>query len=263
MDDVRLLPIGVGVLALVLAGCSRAGGGVDVQAVATVLPTLRGASTPVPEVSASPSPGATGAAIPSTAPIPDPLPCGDILVPIDKEHALDPDCEPGDLVPLPAEVTDGGSHLLRREAADALMRLLDAARADGHRLFVVSAYRSYQQQEQTFQYWVSVLGEAEARRTSAEPGHSEHQLGTTVDLSSATVGGQLSEEFGDTPEGRWLEENAWRFGFALSYPRGAEGVTGYAYEPWHWRYIGPEAAARWRASGLTLREFLLREWRGR
>ncbi|GBD22782.1 Putative carboxypeptidase YodJ [bacterium HR29] len=263
MGDVRPLPFTVSALVLLLAACSRAGGGVEVEPVGTSSPAS-GGTTLTADASPSPTAGSGTLVPPSpTPPVPDPLPCGDILVPIDKEHALEPDCEPGDLVPLPAEATDGGSHLLRREAADALLRMLDAARAEGHDLYVVSAYRSYRQQEQTFQYWVSVLGETEARRTSAEPGHSEHQLGTTVDLSSATVGGQLVEEFGDTPEGRWLEQNAWRFGFALSYPRGAEGVTGYAYEPWHWRYIGPEVAARWRASGLTLREFLLREWQGR
>jgi len=258
--NVRLL-VAAGALAVLLAACSRAGGGVDVQ---PLTPPSAAQRASAPAEAPSPTVDADADASPAaTAAIPDPLPCGDPLVPVDKVHALSPDCEPADLVSLPADVTDGGTHLLRREAADALLRMLDAAQADGYRLFVVSAYRSYAEQVETFQYWVSVLGEAEARRTSAEPGHSEHQLGTTVDLSSAAVGGQLVEEFGNTPEGQWLQEHAWRFGFALSYPRGREEVTGYAYEPWHWRYIGPDAAARWRTSGLTLREFLLREWQKR
>jgi D-alanyl-D-alanine carboxypeptidase len=126
----------------------------------------------------------------------------------------------------------------------------------GHDVYVRSAYRSYAEQERTFAYWLSALGEAEARRVSAEPGHSEHQLGTAADLTSADTGYDLNEAFGETSAGRWLAENAYRYGFALSYPAGTEAVTGYAYEPWHYRYIGLVHAAAWRSSGLTLVEYL-------
>lgn len=246
------------------AACSAAEGGVEIHPATPTTERRAPAGIDAADTSAS----GDAASVPTPASdraeqIPDPLPCNDILVPVDKEHALAPDCAPPDLVALPAELTDGGTHLLRREAAEALARMLAAARAEGHRLYVVSAYRSYEQQVQTYQYWVSVLGEAEAQRTSARPGHSEHQLGTTVDLSSDAVGGQLVQEFGATPEGKWLEANAWRFGYALSYPDGQEAATGYAYEPWHWRYVGPEAAARWKQSGMTLRESLLQDWRPR
>jgi LAS superfamily LD-carboxypeptidase LdcB len=134
--------------------------------------------------------------------------------------------------------------------------MLSDAYGQGHDIYVRSAYRSYAEQERTFAYWVSVLGEEEARRVSAEPGHSEHQLGTAADLTTADVGYDLTDAFGDTPAGRWLADNAHLYGFALSYPAGAEASTGYAYEPWHYRYIGPEHAAAWRASGVTLGEYL-------
>lgn len=255
MRGARLLVLVVAVVSF--GACSKAGGGgVTIQPVAEQTTAVIVSPTgDAPPENASPTP--------SLRPIPNPLPCGDPLVPIDKVHALAPDCAPVDLVPLPSAYTDGGAHFLRREAAEALILMLDAARAEGYRLFVVSAYRSYEQQVETFRYWVSQLGEAEARRTSAEPGHSEHQLGTTVDLSSPSLGGELHERFGDTPEGRWLQANAWRYGFALSYPPDREAVTGYAYEPWHWRYLGPEVAARWLASGRTVREFLLELWQER
>ena len=149
-----------------------------------------------------------------------------------------------------------GGLLLRAEATGALSRMLSAAAEDGHDIRVRSAYRSYAEQERTFAYWVSVLGEAEARRVSAEAGHSEHQLGTTADLTTADVGYDLSEAFGDAPAGRWLADNAHIYGFALSYPAGAEAVTGYAYEPWHFRYVSPEHASAWKVSGLTLLEYL-------
>ena len=148
------------------------------------------------------------------------------------------------------------SRLLRKEAAEALVVMLRAARAEGHELRVRSAYRSYEEQATTFQYWIYQLGEEEARRVSAPPGYSEHQLGTTVDLTSASIGWQLEQPFGQTPEGQWLEAHAHEYGYPLSYPQGAEEITGYTYEPWHFRYIGQDQAVRWAQSGLTLVEFL-------
>jgi D-alanyl-D-alanine carboxypeptidase len=164
---------------------------------------------------------------------------------------------PPDLAPLGAAyLAPGFGGSLRAEAKAELERMLSDAYDQGHDMYARSAYRSYAEQERTFAYWVSVLGETEARRVSAEAGHSEHQLGTAVDLTNADVGYDLTEAFGDTPGGRWLVENAHRYGFALSYPAGSEGITGYASEPWHYRYVGPEHAAAWKASGLTLVEYL-------
>src|SRR5690606_38595314 len=91
---------------------------------------------------------------------------------------------------------------------------------------------------------------------SAEPGHSEHQLGSTMDFAAPENGWQPLESFADSQSGLWLADNAYRFGFALSYPRDGEEITGYIFEPWHHRFIGTEAALAWRESGLTLVEFL-------
>jgi D-alanyl-D-alanine carboxypeptidase len=135
----------------------------------------------------------------------------------------------------------------------ALTQLLDAS---GLGIKVVSGYRSYSEQVNTFNYWVSVLGYDEAVRVSAMAGHSEHQLGSTVDLGTADYGWGLTEGFGATPAGVWLAANAHTYGFALSYPDGAEAATGYAYEPWHFRYIGVSEAAAWKASGQTLNQYL-------
>jgi zinc D-Ala-D-Ala carboxypeptidase len=164
---------------------------------------------------------------------------------------------PPDLAPLGAAyLAPGFGGSLRAEAKTALERMLSDAFDEGHNIYTRSAYRSYAGQERTFAYWVSVLGEAEARRVSAEAGHSEHQLGTAADLTNADVAYDLTEAFSDSPGGRWLADNGHHYGFALSYPAVAEAVTGYAYEPWHWRYIGPEHAAAWKASGVTLGEYL-------
>ncbi|MPZ98957.1 MAG: hypothetical protein GEU80_06375 [Dehalococcoidia bacterium] len=179
---------------------------------------------------------------------------------VDKERGLPAGYEPVDVVPIPAEYHAPGfpDQAVRAVALEPLIRMLAAARDAGFDIRVRSSYRSYQVQVWTFQYWIDQLGEAEARRVSAPPGHSEHQLGTTADLTTQEVGWELSERLGDTEAGAWLTENAPRFGFALSYAEGTESTTGYKYEPWHWRYIGPDHAIAWAASGLTLVEYLER-----
>ena len=220
----------------------------------------RRSATPLPTPMVTPTPPAkttTAAPVPPATPGAQPR---DISVhtAVDKQRGLPAGYVPPDLVALDVGLAAPGfgGLLLRTEAAGALSRMLSAAAADGHEIRARSAYRSYAEQERTFAYWVSVLGEMEARRVSAEAGHSEHQLGTAADLTSADVGYELTEAFGDTPAGRWLAGNAHSYGFALSYPVGAEAVTGYAYEPWHYRYIGADHAQAWRASGLTLVEYL-------
>lgn len=179
---------------------------------------------------------------------------------VTKERALSADYVPESLTLLPAElvIPGGGPQYLTAEAAEAVARLLEAASAAGHEIAVRSAYRSDQEQVFTHDHWVRLLGAEEASRRSAEPGHSEHQLGTVADVTSASVGWDLEPEFGDTPEGRWLARNAWRFGFVESYPEGAEETTGYRYEPWHLRYIGETHADWLRQTGLTLTEYLTR-----
>jgi D-alanyl-D-alanine carboxypeptidase len=134
--------------------------------------------------------------------------------------------------------------------------MLDSASVAGYDIRVVSGYRSYADQQFTYDYWVGQLGQAEADRVSARPGYSEHQLGMTADLGSADFGWDLTDTFGATPDGQWLAVHAAEYGFVLSYPQGKEATTGYAYEPWHFRYIGTQFAAEYEASGLTLNQYL-------
>jgi D-alanyl-D-alanine carboxypeptidase len=176
---------------------------------------------------------------------------------VDKKHALPDGYAPTDLAPVTGlYIAPGFGASLRPEALSALETMLDAAAVAGYDIRVVSGHRSYQDQVATYQYWVDRLGEEEASRVSAKPGYSEHQLGTTADLGTADFGWDLTEGFGQTPAGKWLQANSATYGFALSYPDGKEDITGYAYEPWHYRYIGVNAARDWKASGLTLNQFL-------
>jgi len=179
---------------------------------------------------------------------------------LDTLYTLPETYAPEDLVP----VSDAGVGSARMEIRSVVMPdlqvLLAEAEAAGMGLEVQSAYRSYSYQEMTFASWVEQDGMDAALKTSARPGHSEHQLGTALDFRSADGPAAWDlPDWRETPEGAWLAENAARFGFVMSYPEGQEAVTCYSYEPWHYRYVGREVAAEVAASGLTLREWLWRQ----
>jgi D-alanyl-D-alanine carboxypeptidase len=127
--------------------------------------------------------------------------------------------------------------MLRRPAAEALEAMAAAARAGGISLVVSSAYRSYDYQAGVYARNVRELGQAAADRESARPGYSQHQLGLAADF------GSITDDFAETPAGRWMAANAGRFGWSLSFPQGYEDLTGYRWESWHYRYVGPELAA--------------------
>lgn len=169
------------------------------------------------------------------------------LVVVDREHGLAADYVPDDLVSLKdlgIRTLRGERLRLRDEAAEAASRMISAAEADGIRLVVNSAYRSHEEQLFSYERLKSIYGE-QAEGFSAHPGHSEHQLGTVIDVSTASTDYRLTQSFGETEASRWLVRNAADYGFVLSYPEEAEETTGYLWEPWHYRYIGPENAHRY------------------
>lgn len=179
---------------------------------------------------------------------------------VNKEHALPADYAPTDLrdVKIPFSFSeDSPRRMMRDEAASALEGLVAAAEQEGVILAGVSGYRSYETQEAVFASHVQRLGSEEAaNQVSAYPGESEHQTGLAMDISSPSVGYQLTQALGETREGRWLADNAARFGFIIRYPKGKENVTEYQYEPWHLRYVGVEHASQIAERGLTLEEYL-------
>lgn len=184
----------------------------------------------------------------------------DLLVVVNKERNLPADYEPDDLVVPDVRFSFSGDDpkkYMRREAANALEKLFEAADQENLRLFAVSGYRSYQTQRDIFAYNVNRTGsEEQANQFSAKPGQSEHQTGLAMDVSSPAVNYRLDEPFADTPEGRWLAEHGAEFGFIIRYPKGKEDVTGYQYEPWHIRYVGIDAAKEIYEQGITLEEYL-------
>jgi hypothetical protein len=161
---------------------------------------------------------------------------------VDRYSGLGPDYIPNDLVKVGPGYDDDVNYRLRKEAAGALTAMMAAARNDGVKLYVVSAYRPWSTQQRLYQRRVSKSGWDQD--TVARPGHSEHQLGTAVDLTDGDEETLLRESFGETKAGRWLLEKAWTFGFAISYTPHNRERTGYQPEPWHYRYWGLSQARR-------------------
>lgn len=175
---------------------------------------------------------------------------------LDLLWRLPPGFEPTDLVRL-REAGFDSDLWVRAVVIDDLRAMREAAETEGLGLAVQSAYRSETYQDQVHRGWVALLGADQAAMTSARPGHSEHQLGTAIDLRSAD--GPPAWDLDDwalTPEGAWVVAHAHRFGFLVSYPMGSQAITCYDYEPWHLRWVGKALAAEVHATGLPLRAYL-------
>ena len=157
---------------------------------------------------------------------------------VDRWWGLPVVYEPSDLAPVPEEwkYEPTRDYPLRREALHALLDMLAAARHEGIEIRVASAYRPGKYQQDLYER--AIARDGAAQRYSAPPGHSEHQLGTCVDLTDPPGRHCLKESFNDTPQGQWLAQNAARFGFKRSYFPENTQETGYISEPWHWRYWG-------------------------
>lgn len=147
---------------------------------------------------------------------------------------------------LPEDYNPG----VQPEAELAFKEMQSAAWNEGLNIWIASGFRSYEYQSGLYQRYVNRSGKEEADRYSARPGHSEHQTGLAFDLNS------IDDSFADTAEGKWVAEHCHEYGFIIRYPKGAEDITGYIYEPWHIRYLGKETAEKVHNSGLTLEEYL-------
>ncbi len=160
---------------------------------------------------------------------------------VDRTHGLSHLHTPEDLVNLleqhPGIPVYAADDRLAAPAAMALQKLVDAALQDGVRLAISSAFRDFAMQEELYAEHIVRFGFRATQQLVAPPGHSEHQLGTTVDFFP------VGRRFDNTPQDQWLTEHASTFGFSMSYPPGLEDITGYMHESWHYRYIGREAIA--------------------
>lgn len=140
---------------------------------------------------------------------------------------------------------------LTSETVNAFNGMVSAASIEGISLYQVSGYRSYYDQQYIYNNYVARDGKAEADRYSARPGHSEHQTGMAIDVNS------LYQSFENTNEGIWLNNNCYKYGFIIRYPKGKEEITGYMFEPWHIRYVGVDLATTLYNNGdwITIEEY--------
>lgn len=176
---------------------------------------------------------------------------------VNKQRPLEPESfAPASLAGIDLRATTG-SNELRPEPKSALESMATDARAAGAGVIGVNnGYRSYGVQQRTYGAHVRDRGQSGADAVSARPGFSEHQSGLAFDLVACDSGCGAIEDFGATAQGRWVAENGWRYGFIVRYEHGHTGTTGYAPEPWHIRYIGPELAKTYHEGGFhTLEEF--------
>ena len=176
---------------------------------------------------------------------------------VNKERSLSADYVPKDLINVDVlnKVEKTESKMLRKEASNALTELFADAKTYGFEFWAVSGYRSYARQVYLFNNYAKNHGEEEANRFSARPGQSEHQTGLTMDVSIESLDYELVEKLGETPEGKWLADNAHKYGFIIRYPKGTEHITGYQYEPWHIRYLGKDLASKVFDSKFTYDEY--------
>ena len=171
------------------------------------------------------------------------------LVLVNKFYYLSGDYEPDDLVSLSGQYNGGVNNKMRKEAAQAFMRMVDAAILDNIIIKNSSAYRSYDYQVKLYDNYVKRDGKDAADIYSARAGFSEHQTGLCADIN------EIDSSFEGTEESKWLINNAYKYGFILRFPKGKEDITGYKYEPWHYRYVGQEAAKVIYENDLTLEEY--------
>ena len=147
---------------------------------------------------------------------------------------------------LPADYAPG----LDKTAEAAFNEMASQAWSEGISLFICSGFRTYREQDMLYKNYASQRGEEEADRVSSRPGHSEHQSGLCMDINTTEF------DFAGTKEAIWLANNCADYGFIIRFPLGKESITGYAYEPWHIRYVGKKAAKEIFDRDICLEEYL-------
>ena len=181
---------------------------------------------------------------------------GDLLVVVNKYHAVSKNYKPKDLVTIDNKYGTWNNMELKSEAYDAFLKLYKDAKAQGFNLKLCSAMRSYSTQKSLYENAVSTRGREMANIRSAYPGRSEHHTGLAIDVTSASMDWGLTQDFADYPDGQWINEHCQDYGFIIRYPKGKTDITGYDYEPWHLRYVGVDAATYIMENGLTLEEYV-------
>ena len=240
-------------------------GAVSAVVGASIALSPREDSGPTPQAS-TPSPSATTTPTPSATPTSTPAPTFDssaqsiddpasYWVVVNKQRPLNPEgFYPAD---LRAPQVPYEAYEQRADAATAIEQMFATfLQETGLEMESISGFRSYDSQVSIYNGWVNSLGQEQADLVSARPGHSEHQTGLAIDIGSIPAHCSLEECFSETTQAQWGAANAYRFGFILRYPADKTAITGYAYEPWHFRYVGVDLATDMNNQGIaTLEEY--------
>ena len=173
------------------------------------------------------------------------------IVLVNKEFKLSYDYIPSNLETISIEYSNDEKYL-RQEARIAFEKLSSDAKNIGYKIIAVSAYRDYNYQKRLYDEYVNYKGRDYADKCSARPGHSEHQTGLAVDVMGSN---NDYDEFEKSNEFEWMKNNSYKYGFILRYPKGKEKITGFKYEPWHYRYVGKDVAKTIYEEKITLEEY--------
>lgn len=174
-----------------------------------------------------------------------------LMVLVNKLNRLQSNYVPHDLEQISLNYATNNK-FLRKEAKENFEKLSSDAKKIGYSIIAVSAYRDYDYQENLFNNYVKEKGENYALKCSAKAGHSEHQTGLSVDVMGSN---NDYDQFEKSKEFDWMKNNSYKYGFILRYPKGKEYITGFKYEPWHYRYVGKDIASIIYTEGITLEEY--------
>lgn len=179
------------------------------------------------------------------------------LIIVNKYNYLDETFAPDDLVTISTKYSWGsyGTHTIRKDVFDAFLKMHEDANNNGIYLMINSSYRDFKSQTIVYNNYLKNHGEAYADKYAARPGYSEHQTGLALDIFS--IDGALRNTFKDSPAYAWLKDNSYKYGFILRYPEGKENITGFSFEPWHYRYVGIDAAKYIYENQITFEEYYI------
>ncbi len=175
------------------------------------------------------------------------------LILVNKFHYLNQDYAPDDIVAVRNWYAYGDNEI-REEVYEKFIEMYNDAAKEDLKLIITSSYRDYAFQDELWNRYANTSGEEWADSVSARPGYSEHQTGLSLDIVTDGEGGSM-DTFDQTDEFKWLSKNAHKYGFILRYPKDKEDITGYSYEPWHYRYVGIETATKVHDLGITYDEY--------
>lgn len=173
------------------------------------------------------------------------------IVLVNKNYKLPNDYIPNDLELISNHYANKNKYL-RTEAKEAFEELSQDAKELGYKIIAVSTYRDYNYQDRLYNEYVELKGKDYADKCSARPGHSEHQTGLAVDVMGSN---NDYDEFEKSNEFEWMKNNSYKYGFILRYPQDKTKITGFKYEPWHYRYVGVEIAKIIYEEDITLEEY--------